>query len=107
MSLRVGDKVKMTKRGFQFYANVDIQFAMSSVGRKMDYKHFTQAICEQFAIHGVGVVKKFNSQGEPYIRWEFSLNGMRYYYSHYFEEKNVQKLTLLDKLRLKLRKILC
>ena len=52
--LKIGDKVKMTPRGFKFYSNVDIAFQMYSVGGLMESKHFTSAICEQFAIHGVG-----------------------------------------------------
>ena len=96
--LKIGDKVKMTPRGFKFYSNVDIQFDMSSIGRKMDAEHFTQAICEQFAIHGVGTVKKFNELGDPYIRWEYRLDGIRYHYEHYFETSNVKKLSFLDKI---------
>lgn len=101
--LKIGDKVKMTKKGFKFYANLDIQFDMGSVGRKMDEKHFTQAVCEQFAIHGVGTVKKFNESGEPYIRWDFAIDGMEYHYTHYFENKDIRKLTMLEKIMLFLK----
>lgn len=97
--LKVGDKVKMTPRGFKFYSNLDIQFFMVSIGGKVDEKHFTEAICEQFAIHGVGIVKKFNDEGSPYVRWENSLDGIKYYYTHYYDKRDVAKLTLLDKIK--------
>ena len=99
MNLKIGDKVKMTPRGFKFYSNLDIQFVMVSVGSKVDKKHFTEAICEQFAIHGIGIVKKFNSEGEPYIRWDFSIDGLEYHYSSYFDKKDIRKLTFLEKLK--------
>lgn len=105
MSLKIGDKVKMTPRGFKFYSNLDIQFVMVSVGSKVDEKHFTEAICEQFAIHGIGVIKKFNTEGEPYIRWDFSIDGLEYHYSAYFGSKDVRKLNLLERLIEKLKGI--
>lgn len=97
--LKIGDKVKMTPRGFKFYSNVDIAFQMHSVGGLMESKHFTSAICDQFAIHGVGTIKRFNSDGDPFIRWDFSINGTKYHYSHYFDKKDIRKLTFLEKLK--------
>ena len=105
--LKIGDKVKMTKRGFKFYGNVNIAFDMMSVGGVMDSEHFTHAICSQFAIHGIGTVNKLNVNGTPLIRWDFSINGMKYHYSDYFEINDIRKLNFLDKLHLKLRKLLC
>jgi hypothetical protein len=97
--LKIGDKVKMTKRGFIFYANVDTSFDMFSVGGKMSHENYTSAICQQFAIHGVGTIKRFNDEGSPLVRWEFSIDGMEYHYSHYFDKKDIRKLTLLEKLK--------
>jgi len=107
MSLKIGDKVKMTKRGFKFYSDIDIAFTMHSVGGEMNRNNYTSAICEQFAIHGIGTVRKFNNENDPYIRWDFSIDGVKYHYTHYFDKKDVKKLTILDKLRIKLRKFLC
>ena len=104
--LKIGDKVKMTKRGFKFYGNVDIQFDMSSVRGKMDCRHFESALCKSKAIHGIGIVKRFNSEGDPCVRWENSLDGINYFYTHYFDKKDVAKLTLLDKIKFKLRSLL-
>lgn len=66
--LKIGDKVKMTPRGFRFYSNVDIAFDMNSVAGLMRQENFTSAVCEQFAIHGVGTVQRFNDEGSPYVR---------------------------------------
>jgi hypothetical protein len=105
MSLKVGDKVKMTPRGFKYYSNLFRAFDMFSVARVMKQEHFTSCICELFAIHGVGTVKRFNSYGDPFIRWEYSINGMHFHYSHYYDLKDVKKLNLLEKAKLFLQRI--
>lgn len=104
--LKIGDKVKMTKRGFKFYADLDIQFSMGNVGGKMDAKHFTSSVCEQFAICGIGTIKRFNDDGCPYIYWEYKVNGIKYHFSHYFEIKDVRKLSYLDRIRIFLKELL-
>jgi hypothetical protein len=104
--LKIGDKVKMTKRGFKFYGNTNITFTMNSIGGKMEYKHFESALCEAKAIHGIGTIKKFNDSGDAHIRWENSLDGINYFYTHYFEIKDVRKLNFLDKLKAKLKSLL-
>jgi hypothetical protein len=106
MKLKIGDKVKMTKRGFKFYGNTFILFDVSQVGGKMEYKHFEAALCESKAIHGVGTVKRFNHEGEPYVLWENSLDGINYFYTHYFEIKDIRKLNLIDRLKAKLKRLL-
>jgi hypothetical protein len=103
MKLKIGDKVKMTKKGFKFYSNIDIAFDMGSVGGKMDEDQFTSTVCELFAIHGVGVVKKFNHCGEAFVKWKFSLDGVNYHYSHYFEATNIKKLSVLENLIFKFK----
>ena len=104
--LKIGDKVKMTPRGFRFYSNVDIVFDMNSIARVMSQEHFTSAVCEQFAIHGVGTVKSLNDGGDPYVRWDFSINGVRYHYTHYFCKKDLKKLNFIDRLKAKLKRLL-
>lgn len=103
MNLKIGDKVRMTKKGFKFYSNIDIQFDMGSVGSLMERRHFTMAACELFAIHGVGTIKKFNDEGLPYIKWEYRLDGIKYRYQHYFDLRDVKKLSILDKLIFKIQ----
>lgn len=106
MNLKIGDKVKMTKRGFRFYGDVNIQFTMCSVGGKMEYKNFESAICEAISIHGIGTVKRFNDEGSPYILWENILDGINYFYTDYFEKKDIRKLNFLDRLKAKLKSLL-
>lgn len=101
--LKVGDKVRMTKRGFKFYANLNISFDMGSVDGSMDSRHFTRAVCELFAIHGVGVIKDFNSEGEPYVIWSCTLNGVYFKYSHYLNVGDVKKLSLIDRIIFKIQ----
>lgn len=103
MSLKIGDKVKMTKKGFKFYSNIDVAFDSHSVARIMAARHFTSAACELFAIHGVGTVQRFSTEGCAYIRWEYRLDGIKYHYTHYFALENVKKLSFLDKLIFKLQ----
>lgn len=103
MNLKIGDKVRMTKIGFKFYSNVNKIFSIHSVALKMEEKHFTSAVCSLFSIHGIGVVKRFNAEGSPYIRWEYSIGGNYYFYEHYFEPMDVKKLSLLDKIIFKLK----
>ena len=103
MNLKIGDKVKMTERGFKFYSNIDTVFDIHSVARIMEAKHFSSAACGMLAIHGVGTVKKFNDEGHPYIRWEYRLDGIKYHYTHYFDIKDIKKLSFLDKVIFKLQ----
>ena len=100
VKLKIGDKVKMTPRGFRFYSNIDNCFDSHCVGGSMDSKRFTCAVCELFAIHGVGTIQRFNNEGTPYVRFENSLDGINYFYTHYFDVGDVKKLTLLDKILL-------
>jgi hypothetical protein len=106
MSLKIGDKVKMTKKGFRFYGNIEIVFDMNQIDETMSYEHFKSALCEAKAIHGIGTVKKFNSLGEPYVRWENSLDGIYYFYTHYFCTEDVRKLNFFDRLKAKLKSLL-
>jgi hypothetical protein len=103
MKLKIGDKVKITKYGFKFHSNLDISFEMNSVCLSMKREHFTSAVCELFAINGVGTVKKFNDEGEPYVRWDFKLGGIKYHYSHYYELASVKKLSFLDRIIFKIK----
>lgn len=105
--LKIGDKVKMTKRGFKYYANLDKAFNSHSVAGSLHHERFVCAVCEQFAIRGIGTVLRFSSLGYPEIRWENSNSGVKYHYTHYFDKGDIKKLSLLDKLCFKLRKFLC
>jgi hypothetical protein len=103
MKLKIGDKVRMTPRGFKFYSNIDIAFDMGSFAGVMNEEQFNSAVCELFSIHGIGTVKGFNSCGEPFVKFKYSLDGIKYHYSSYFELKDVRKLNILEKIILKLK----
>jgi hypothetical protein len=50
-----------------------------------------------------GTVKKFNDEGEPFVRWDFKLGGIKYHYSHYYELASVKKLSFLDRIIFKIK----
>jgi hypothetical protein len=101
--LKIGDKVRMTNRGFKFYSNIDIAFDMGSFNGAMKKEQFASVVCELFSIHGIGTVKNFNSEGEPFVMFRHSLDGVNYHYSHYFQLKDVKKLNILERIILKLK----
>lgn len=104
--LKIGDKVKMTPRGFKYYANLDNAFDSHSVDGLLSHKRFTSAVCEQFAIRGIGTVLYFSDLGFPKIRWENSDGIIKSHYTHYFDLEDIRKLTLLERLVEKLRRLL-
>ncbi len=107
MSFKIGDKVKMTKRGFRFYSNPEIAFDMSCVGGSIRTEDaFISTVCGLFAIHGVGTVKRFNYSDDPYIVFKYSLDGVNYKYTHYFDKKDVKKLSFIDRIIFKLKGLL-
>lgn len=101
--LKIGDKVRMTKRGFRFYSNLDYAFRTGSVGFHMSEENFISCVCELFAIHGVGVVKKIDEYGVAYVKWTCRLDGVKYFYTHYYETKDLKKINLLDKIIFKIQ----
>ena len=103
MNFELGDRVKMTKKGFKFYSNVDKRFDSHSVSNKMDSEHFTRCVCALFSVHGIGTVKHFDDEGNPYISWKYKLDGVYYYYEHFYEKKDVTKLSILDRIIFKIQ----
>jgi len=101
--LKIGDKVKMTKRGFKFYSNLDITYRMYSAAGILERDSYIQSITQLFSIHGVGTVVKFNSEGDPYIRWSYSLDGVYYFHEAYYEGLDVRKLNKLEQFHLKIK----
>jgi hypothetical protein len=104
MNLKIGDKVKMTKRGFKFYSDVEKSFQCHSVGRLMNSEHFTRSVCELFAIHGVGTVTNYIPESGIFeVRWNYKIDGIKIFYTHYYESKDIKKLNLFDKLKFKIQ----
>jgi hypothetical protein len=102
--LKIGDKVKMTKKGFKFYADVEKSFQCHSVGGSMKSKHFTQSVCELFAIHGVGTIVNYIPESDTLkIRWNYKIDGLNIFYTHYYEYKDIKKLSLFDKIKFKIQ----
>lgn len=106
MKFKIGDTVKMTNHGFKFYSNINTKFEMNCVNGVINRKHFERAICGLFAIHGIGVIKGFNDEGAPLIRWQHSLDGIKYHYSHYFDNKDIRKISFVDRLKLIIKRYL-
>jgi hypothetical protein len=104
MSFKVGDKVIMSKKGFKYYSDITKQFEASTVcGVINELSHFEQAVCCLFSIHGIGTIKKINEYGVLYIKWEYKLDGIKYHYTHYFENGDIKKISFLDRLKFKIR----
>jgi hypothetical protein len=106
MNLKIGDKVIMSKEGFHFHHNPDIQFDMCALSGSVKKDVFISFHSEILSLLGIGTVKRFNSSGEPYIRWENKMNGMYFFYEHYFEHESIHKIGLFQRLRLKLKALL-
>jgi len=105
MNINIGDKVKISKHGLQFYANINkmIDCHTTPLRKEIRSDNVEELICELMAIHGVGTVKKMNSDGDLYIRWDYRLDGMKYYSEGVYEVESVSKMSILDKLKFKLQ----
>lgn len=103
MKLKIGDIVKMNKHGFSYYSNLDRTVDAFTIAGVANSDSFMHAICEQFAIHGVGKIIRFNSEGDPFISWKFRLDGVRYRCSAYYGKEDVDKLSFFDKVKFKLQ----
>ena len=104
MNLKIGDKVKMTKRGFKFYADVEKSFECHSVSGSMEEDNFTQSVCELFAIHGVGTIINYIPEcGTLKIRWNYRIDGLNIFFTHYYDSEDIKKLSLFDKIKFKIQ----
>jgi len=99
MKLKIGDKVKLSKEGQDFNADLSEIFISNCIGGKLSVRHFESAVCSLFAVHGVGVIKGFNDDEDPKVRWELHINGMFYYYTHFYGQEDLQRLSLLDRFK--------
>jgi hypothetical protein len=97
MKLKVGDKVKMTPEGFRFYSNLNTAYHSAAAKGNLSSEAFVKAVCELFAVRGTGVIIKFSTIGEPYIKWTFRDNGTFFHRSHFYEVSHVRKLTVLER----------
>jgi hypothetical protein len=102
---KVGDKVKMTKRGLEYYANPNQAFRSNSVKQLVNKKQFESAVCELFAVRGIGEVVDTTFES-PKIKWTLRLNGMYFYYTHYFDFADFKKASLLDRIIVRIKGML-
>jgi hypothetical protein len=100
MKLKIGDKVKMTAEGYHFHHNVDKMIEGIQVPSRagLDEKDVEERFCEMLAIQGIGTVIKFNSDGDPFISWEWKNAGMFFKKRCFYDIDDVRKLTLWEKL---------
>jgi hypothetical protein len=102
--LKKGDLVVMTNQGFAYHGNLHKRFESHIVQGSpgLTYEQFESLACDLLAVQGVGEVLRFNSAGEPFIRFRNSIKGMYFHYSFYYGLDEVRKLTLWEKLKYKL-----
>jgi len=97
--LQVGDKIKLTKLGFHFHHNV-LRKLHSREVPDFGYreKDMEEMFCEILALQGTGIVLKFNSSGDPLVKWTYRNAGMFFYNSFYYGKEEVRHLTLWEKI---------
>ena len=103
--LKIGDKIKMNKAGVLNH-NPDNMFDAHNVGGVISEKHLKQLLCEFIAIQGIGEIKEVKSDCVR-VKFKNNLNGHYFYFTMWYEVEHLKKLTILDKIVLKLRKLLC
>lgn len=96
-----GDLVIMNDTGFAYHGNLDRTFESYSVGLEIRPKAFEAAICEIMAIQGVGEVL-YVKEDAIRVKFKYSVKGLYYFYTSYYNPEDVSKLTLLQKLKYKL-----
>ena len=103
--------VKMTKEGFAYHHNPKLAFEAFSLfapeKRVITEEHFTQTFCETLAIMGTGKVLLSKTEDKETIhkvRWKNSHNGMYFYYTMWYGEKDIRPLTLVERILLYFKK---
>lgn len=101
----------MTKEGFAFHHNPDRMFdafcLSSENGRIITNKNFTTVLCETLAIMGTGKILLSKTEGKETthkVHWKFKHNGMFFYYTSLYDDKDVRPLTLFEKILLYFKK---
>ncbi len=96
--MKKGTLVKMTDRGFHFYHNIDDMFDGSQLRGNVDAKSFESSMCESLAILGTGKVVIVEPT-QLKVRWSFSNASMNFYYTMWYDLKDVRKLSLLERIK--------
>lgn len=101
----------MTKEGFAYHHNPARTFEAFSLpfldGRIITDENFTTSFCETLAIMGTGKVlisKTECGETSHKVRWKFKHAGMFFYYTMWYEEKDIRPLTLVERILLYFKK---
>ena len=96
--MKINDRVKMTDRGFHFYHNIDDMFDGSQLRGNVDAKSFESVVCESLAILGTGKVVIVEPT-QVKVRWSFNNASMNFYYTMWYDLKDVRKLSLFERIK--------
>lgn len=100
--MKKGTLVKMTKEGFAFHHNPDRVFDAYCLRDVITYKHYSESFCETLAIMGTGKVlfsKTVEGETIHKVKWELKHNGMYFYYTMWYDLKDIRKLSLLERIK--------
>ena len=100
MNLKIGDKVKMNKKGIIYY-NPDNMFDAHSVRQLLNACNYEQLLCEFMSVQNVGEVKELNEQAIR-VRFQNSVNGRYFFFTMWYEPSHLSKLTFFQKLKYEL-----
>jgi len=95
--MKIGDKVKMTAEGFQYYHNLNERFDNFQLAGVIQKKYCTSMLCETLAVLGTGVVVAKNEDNYK-VRWELKHAGMYFYAIHCYDPDHIRPLNFWEKL---------
>jgi hypothetical protein len=95
--MKIGDKVKMTKQGFQYYHNLEYRIDGFRRCGKLEERDVPELVCSMLSIMGVGEV--IDKEEDCFkIRWKLSHSGVYFYSTHWYEIGDIRPLTLWEKI---------
>ena len=107
MDYKIGDKVKMSKYGLQFYSNVShmIDSHRVPLANSVKVESVESLVCELMSIHGVGTIIKLTEEN-ALIRFRNSTNGVFFYYKGIYDYESFYKLSLFERIVLRFKELL-
>jgi hypothetical protein len=96
--LKVGDKVKLTAEGYHFHHNVDKMLNSYRHPSEWEEEAIENMLCEILAVQGIGIIMRFNEDGDPFVSWKWNNAGMFFKKRCYYDIDDVRKLNLWEKL---------
>jgi hypothetical protein len=95
--MKKGTLVKMTEHGFKFYHNPVKMFDGFQIRGKVEPESFNSCVCELLAVLGTGTIIKVEPD-QVKVKWKFKNKGMYFYYTMWYANEDVRKLTLFEKI---------